>query len=394
MATKTYTGDDSSNANDYSAADNWAPLSIVNSNWQWTASGSGTNEYYLEASGGGDPGIGQPGNVQEDGSNMTSGTAGSLATGEWDWNDNDTLGFNTVYVRLSDGSDPDSKSDGYVTYTQIPQASDDVVIPAGEVDINAGLDQSSVSINSFTVENGYNNDIGADVLNPLQINTSSFDYAGGGTSSIIDLTSSSISPVIRKTGSAATGQSALNLLGTAIGTLNIFSGSVGFGTTPGDTTSEADNFAIGFSDSQEGDVTLRIGSDVTDTAGGSITSIDQGGGTVYNNASVATLNVFAGTYIQRNGTWDDATVHDTATLRWDGTGTSGSTATKIKSGGSFLNNRDLRTKTLSNASVESGATFHDPYKKITYSSAIEFPDGIQDVDLNLGTSIKFTPANI
>ena len=55
---------------------------------------------------------------------MTGGTIGSLAAGAWDWGDNDTLGFNTVYVRLTDGVDPDTKTTGYLSaaYTGIVTA--------------------------------------------------------------------------------------------------------------------------------------------------------------------------------------------------------------------------------------------------------------------------------
>ena len=89
-------------------------LSLVNSDYQWTASGSGTDEYYLEDDGGGDPSIDEPEDVYEDGDEMDDGIMGSLGSGEWGWGDNDSLGYDTVYVRLSDGSDPDSKEDGYV----------------------------------------------------------------------------------------------------------------------------------------------------------------------------------------------------------------------------------------------------------------------------------------
>lgn len=88
--------------------------SIREASYQWTESGSGTSEYYLEAAGGGDPGIEEPASVIEDNMGRANGTAGSLAAGEWDWADNDTLGFNTVYIRLSDSSDPDGKASGYV----------------------------------------------------------------------------------------------------------------------------------------------------------------------------------------------------------------------------------------------------------------------------------------
>ena len=37
---------------DYGAAANWKPISVRTSAWRWIASGSGTNEYYLQTSGG------------------------------------------------------------------------------------------------------------------------------------------------------------------------------------------------------------------------------------------------------------------------------------------------------------------------------------------------------
>ena len=89
-------------------------ISIRSASYQWTLSGSGTTEYYLEASGGGDPGINGPDDVAEDDSLMTEATVGSLSAGEWDWGDNDTLGYNTVYVRLYDSADPDGKAADYV----------------------------------------------------------------------------------------------------------------------------------------------------------------------------------------------------------------------------------------------------------------------------------------
>lgn len=88
---------------------------VGNSTYQWTLSGSGTGEYYLEASGGGQPSItNEPPDVLIGGSAAPTGTAGSLAAGEWDWADNDTLGFSTIYVRLSGDIDPDTASSGFV----------------------------------------------------------------------------------------------------------------------------------------------------------------------------------------------------------------------------------------------------------------------------------------
>jgi len=86
--------------------------------YKWTASGAGTNEYYVELLAGGDPSLDEPSAVYEDvgGADtvMPVGTLGSLAAGEYAYGDNDTLGYSTIYVRLSDNVDPDTKADGYL----------------------------------------------------------------------------------------------------------------------------------------------------------------------------------------------------------------------------------------------------------------------------------------
>jgi hypothetical protein len=84
--------------------------------YAWTASGSGTNEYYLRLLAGTDPGLVQPGaaEVYINSAVATQGTAGALAAGRWGWGDNDTLGYSTVYVRLADGTDPDGKAADYI----------------------------------------------------------------------------------------------------------------------------------------------------------------------------------------------------------------------------------------------------------------------------------------
>lgn len=84
--------------------------------FKWTLSGSGTAEYYVELSAGGDPSLTEANSVFLDGfmNLAVNGTLGSLAASEWDWGDNDSLGFSTVYVRLSDDTDPDTKFLGFV----------------------------------------------------------------------------------------------------------------------------------------------------------------------------------------------------------------------------------------------------------------------------------------
>lgn len=90
---------------------------LTSTTYRWTASGSGTNEYYCQTAAGGNPSLTEP-NIVCTGGNFigdSNGTLGSLTVGQWDWGDNDALGYSTVYVRLDDGVDPDTKHDQFVT---------------------------------------------------------------------------------------------------------------------------------------------------------------------------------------------------------------------------------------------------------------------------------------
>ena len=87
---------------------------IINANadlqdaaYKWTASGNGTNEWYIELAGGGDPGWAAEINaVFLDGVYLQDAAAGSLSDHEFDYADNDELGWSTVYIR-DDTGDPD-----------------------------------------------------------------------------------------------------------------------------------------------------------------------------------------------------------------------------------------------------------------------------------------------
>ena len=85
----------------------YGSIAGVSDAYKWTASGSGTNEWYLEAAAGGDPGIGLPNAVWINGYPCGFGSAGSLADHEFEYVDNDELGYSTVYLRDNSG-DPDT----------------------------------------------------------------------------------------------------------------------------------------------------------------------------------------------------------------------------------------------------------------------------------------------
>ena len=92
---------------------NVGEFSIRNATYEWTASGV-AGEYYLELAGGGDPGLTDPLKVYEDDVLMVIGVLGALNVGEWNYGNNDALGFDTVYVRVAGTVDPDTLAVNYV----------------------------------------------------------------------------------------------------------------------------------------------------------------------------------------------------------------------------------------------------------------------------------------
>jgi hypothetical protein len=78
----------------------------------WTASASGTNEYYYT----GDlfQHIPNAVHIADTPTAISVNALGSLGAGEWSWGDNDTIGNDTIYVRLADGTDPDTKAADYI----------------------------------------------------------------------------------------------------------------------------------------------------------------------------------------------------------------------------------------------------------------------------------------
>lgn len=81
-------------------------VAMTSGKFQWTVSGSGTNEYYFEMVGGGNPNFQEPESFLLDDAVLTQGALGSLNDTEWGYGDNDSLGYSTIYFRY-DTSDPD-----------------------------------------------------------------------------------------------------------------------------------------------------------------------------------------------------------------------------------------------------------------------------------------------
>lgn len=220
---------------DLTLVTNWRQINVRTAAYTWTASGSGTNEYYLRTAASASPGfVAQPSAVYINGSSATSGTPGSLAAGRWGYGDNDTLGYSTLYVRLSDGTDPDTKSAGYVTFNQTPQNGEDVTIPASSGAISSNLDGlASKTIRRWIVEKSTANRAHGSSTEPIRIDPDVFIFDGGGqTSAYYDLTSAAIAIEIRGTASVAADLFGLYLAGTAVTVADLQGGSVGLGVLP------------------------------------------------------------------------------------------------------------------------------------------------------------------
>lgn len=74
----------------------------------WTQSGSGTGEYFYTGTA-----INKPNYVKLEETIAEEGTLGTLDAGTWGWGDNDTLGSDTLYVRLVGSGIPGSSAVQY-----------------------------------------------------------------------------------------------------------------------------------------------------------------------------------------------------------------------------------------------------------------------------------------
>lgn len=262
---------------------NWAPISLRNSTYRWLASGSGTSNYYLDLSGGGNPGISTPGSTSGaiTGNDLAfaSGTGGALTASQFAYGDYDTLGYDTIYVRLADSTDPDTKSLDYVKLYQVPVATDHVRLPAGSGAM-IGYDFTGVAWGDFIVEDGYSGTIGTAVL-PLMIDPDKFEFSGSGTSYIYSI--GAIAHDVKNAGTGNTGTVGLYLWGPSISTLTVSKGTVGLAALHGQTATVTTARTNGQSAS------LILGKGVT------LTTAYMGGGKLYQNCNTTTTNAFCGT---------------------------------------------------------------------------------------------------
>lgn len=280
-----FTKTKNSTSGDYSSSLVWHLISLRTPAYAWTASGSGTSEYYVRTAANGNPGfVATPpttNGVYVNGTSATKGTLGSLGAGEWGYGDNDTLGYNTVYYR-SAGVDPDTLAADYVQFRQIPQATENVRFPQDAGNITAGLDQSAVAIEDFIIEEGCSATLGT-VTGYLRIGPNKLEDHGSGQV-FIDIAGANITCIINNTASVGDGEFGHNLRGTTAAMLDYRNGRFGFCAQSGEIGGYS---ALVMHPDAKG--VVKIGKGVTTT-----TSTIIHGGTVYAHATLTTTLNYGG----------------------------------------------------------------------------------------------------
>jgi hypothetical protein len=282
----------------------------------------------------------------------------------------------------------------------IPTTNDTVTVASEAVrDITSGLDQSGVVISTFEVEEGFGYNIGTE-SSYLQIKltgtgTNTFHYHGSGAMAKIDLNASALAPIVFNTGNPSTGSWGLALKGTALTGCVVHGGYVGMGVEPGDVTTDCDSFDVY---PQKNRFTqLTIGKGVTGNS--SDLNITMGGGVVYNGAATGVVNCLGGEYHHTANEFDTGGFHGSSklfvispeasggkTYAANGVEMFGQSKAEVRGGAGAL--------TFTRVILHSGTTWDERIFGVTYSNAIEVPDGLQGVTIILSTGIKITPAEI
>ena len=172
----------------------------------------------------------------------------------------------------------------------VPVSTDDVYIPAGSAAITAGLNQSAVTLGSLTINSGFIQNIGS-ATGALQVGvaagTNVFLSPTGG-SQYLDFGASTCDVEVLSTGTATTGLSAVNVVGTALDVVTLYSGSLGVARNPGEAAAVT---ALNVNNGS-----LVVGD------GGTITTLTVLGGNCTNYAGSTTTTAYGGTVNAPKGT--------------------------------------------------------------------------------------------
>jgi hypothetical protein len=266
----------------------------------------------------------------------------------------------------------------------LPVDGDTVIFADSDVDCLYGLDNNGVTPAEIYFDSSYTGKIGLPVYNDAdyyEYRDRFLKYGNSGDAGNISITvgqgEGSGSPRIKF--DAGTGRITLTVLGTGIAStenerafeflgtnasneVNVSSGSVGIALHAGSVATVA-TLRVGYQTNVDGD------SDVLCGLGATLTTVTQSGGVVETRTNLTTLTVDGGEHIKSSGSVTTANING-GTLIYNTTGT---LTTLVAAPTGILDfSRDLRTKTVTNLTVNSGSTLKDPHGVVTYTNGILF----------------------
>jgi hypothetical protein len=277
-----------------------------------------------------------------------------------------------------------------------PADTEDVYVEALSVDLLNGLSNANTELTSLNISSTYTGAIGRPVRNPsgyyeyrdtylrVDATTVNIGYGSGQGSGRIKLdlgTTDAFTVNVSRTGNPLeNGIPALLLKGGLAGcTLNVLQGSIGVAFHPGETA-VIPTVRIGYQDNPATDARVWFGTGVT------LTTITQNGGDLTTQSNITTYTINGGTATILAGAITTLTV-DSGTVYYQSTGTIGTL--NLGSGATIIFSRDPRGRTVTNCTMDAGATLLDPYKTVTFTNPFALSRcGLADVTLDLGEAFS------
>jgi hypothetical protein len=142
----------------------------------------------------------------------------------------------------------------------------------------------------------------------------------------------------------------------------VSSGSVGIALHAG-SAATVPTLRVGYQTNVESDSSVLCG------LGATLTTVTQAGGTLETRSNVTTLTLSGGEHVKAAGTVTTLNANGGVYIH----NSTGTVTTIVAASGAEVDfSRDLRTKTVTNFTVNAGSTLKDPHGVVTYTNGIIF----------------------
>jgi hypothetical protein len=266
----------------------------------------------------------------------------------------------------------------------LPIDGDTVIFADSDVSCLYGLDNNAVTPASVYFDASFTGSIGLPVYNEngyYEYRERFLKYSNSGDATnmqvVVGQGEGGGSPRIKL--NAGTGQSTVTVLSTGqpetdsekafefIGThasneVNVSAGSVGIALHAG-SAATVPTLRVGYQTNVESDSSVLCG------LGATLTTVTQAGGTLETRSNITTLTLSGGEHVKAAGTVTTLNANGGVYIH----NSTGTVTTIVAASGAEVDfSRDLRTKTVTNFTVNAGATLKDPHGVVTYTNGIVF----------------------